>query len=167
MHSALMHLISASSPTSQDDANRTSAAWRLVDMLEGLGPDPRLSAMVAVVMRKREECPVLVVTGSLRSEVEYVRDYLAAIGIQAEQRALHEPPVADTDWTSGAPYPIIVTTPDALKVDESRLRNAALVYFTPPQNGTDQAWLRSALVAGVVRSVTLPVVDVSRFEGDT
>ncbi|MEV5766114.1 hypothetical protein AB0L34_16310 [Micromonospora sp. NPDC052213] len=157
LHSALMQLISGGQETSRDNLGRVDMAWSLVDSLEGLGPDPRLAAMTEAVLHRRQFGPVIVVTGSLRAEVEYVRAHLAAHGIRTMEWTLQDPPKAPVVTADSSPYPVIVATPNGLKVDESLLQDATLVYFTKPRSNADRSWLLSALHTGVARAAVLPV----------
>ncbi|MEV1333162.1 DEAD/DEAH box helicase family protein [Micromonospora costi] len=157
LHSALMQLISGVQETSRDDLGRVDMAWSLVDSLEGLGPDPRLAAMTEAVLHRRQFGPVVVVTGPLRAEVEYVRDHLAAHGIRTTEWTLQNPPKASAVHADRGPSPVIVATPGGLEVGESLLRDATLVYFTRPQRGTDRIWLLNALHTGMARGAVLPV----------
>lgn len=161
LHSALMQLISGGQETSRDDPGRGDMAWSLVDSLEGLGPDPRLAAMTEAVRHRRQFGPVIVVTGSLRAEVEYVRDHLAAHGIRTTEWTLHDPPKAPAIAADRSPSPVIVATPNGLEVGESLLQDATLVYFTRPRSDADRTWLLSALHTGVARAAVLPLDEPS------
>ncbi|MFE9207479.1 hypothetical protein, partial [Micromonospora sp. NPDC007230] len=96
-------------------------------------------------------------TSSLRAEVEYVRDHLAAHGILTTEWTLHDPPKPPAIAANRSPSPVIVATPNGLEVGESLLQDATLVYFTRPQSDADRAWLLSALHTGVARAAILPV----------
>lgn len=166
VHSALMRLISTSHGTSHGDMDDIDMAWSLVDSLEALGPDPRLEAMTERVLQRRWSGPVIVITGPLRAEVEYVRDHLATRGIHAEQLTMHDPrkPKAVSDGDS--PPSVIVATRNSLDTDESLLHDATLVYFTRPQSNSDRAWLMSALHTGAARAAIIPTdgsVDLTVF----
>ncbi|MFC3504088.1 hypothetical protein ACFOOK_24385 [Micromonospora krabiensis] len=157
VHSALMRLLSTSREASPGDTGEIDVAWNLVDSLEGLGPDPRLIAMTETVLQQRRFGPVIVVTGSLRAEVEYVRDHLAAQGVRTEPLTLHEVPEARAATSGDSPSPVIVATRNGLETNESLLQDATLVYFTTPRSNTDDAWLLSALHTGAVRAAIIPI----------
>ncbi|MBQ1022865.1 MULTISPECIES: DEAD/DEAH box helicase family protein [unclassified Micromonospora] len=157
LHSALMQLISEGQVTSRDDQGRVKMAWSLVDSLEGLGPDPRLAAMTEAVLHRKQSGPVIVVTGPLRAEVEYVRDHLTAHGIRTTEWTMQDPPQALATAADRDPLPVIVATPSGLEVGESLLQDTTLVYFTRPRSDTDRAWLLSALHTGMARGAVLPV----------
>jgi hypothetical protein len=157
LHSALIQLIGEGQETSRDDQGRMNMAWSLVDSLEGLGPDPRLAAMTEAVLHRRQFGPVIVVTGPLRAEVEYVRDHLASHGIRTTEWTLQDPPKAPAVATDRSPPPVVVATPSGLEVGESLLQDTTLVYFTRPRSDADRTWLLSALHTGMARGAVLPV----------
>ncbi|SCF42191.1 Part of AAA domain-containing protein [Micromonospora matsumotoense] len=156
LHSALMQLIGGVQEPSRDDLGRVDMAWSLVDSLEGLGPDPRLAAMTEAVLHRRQFGPVIVVTGPLRAEVEYVRDHLTAHGIRTTEWTLQDPPKEPAVAADRSPSPVVVATPSGLEVGEPLLQAATLVYFTRPRSDAERAWLLSALRTGMTRSVVLP-----------
>ncbi|MFI6272485.1 DEAD/DEAH box helicase family protein [Micromonospora zamorensis] len=157
VHSALMRLISNGRETGRGDMDKIDMAWNLVDSLEGLGPDPRLLAMTETVLQRRRLGPVIVVTGPLRAEVEYVRDHLAAQGVPTEPLTLHELRKARAVKASGSPHPVIVATRTGLESDESVLEDATLVYFSRPRSNPDNTWLLSALHTGAARAAIIPI----------
>ncbi|MGC5288871.1 hypothetical protein [Micromonospora sp. DT231] len=156
VHSALMRLISTRREAGQGDRDKIDMAWNLVDLLEGLGPDPRLLAMTEMVLQRRRLGPVIVVTGPLRAEVEYVRDHLAAQGVATEPLTLHELQKARSVKASDSSHPVIVATRAGLESDESVLENATLVYFNRPRSNPDHAWLLAALHIGAARAAIIP-----------
>ncbi|MFC4148669.1 hypothetical protein ACFO0M_20640 [Micromonospora mangrovi] len=165
VHSALMRLISTHG-TSHGDMNDIDMAWNLVDSLEALGPDPRLEAMTETVLQRHRSGPVIVVTGPLRAEVEYVRDHLAAHGVRTEQLTLHEPRKGKAVAGGDRPPSVIVATRNGLDADESLLHDATLVYFTRPQSNSDRVWLLSALHTGAARAAIIPIDGPLATAGD-
>ncbi|WBB93353.1 DEAD/DEAH box helicase family protein [Verrucosispora sp. WMMC514] len=156
LHSALMRLINEGQQPRTDATSQVDMAWNLVDLLEDLGPDPRLDAMTEAVVRRRQFGPVIVVTGPLRAEVEYVRDHLATHGIHTTPWRLQKGPSFPTVGAKDDLFPVIVAPRNGLDLDESLLQDAILVYFTEPRNHADRSWLVSTLHTGVARAAVLP-----------
>ncbi|GAA2339264.1 hypothetical protein [Dactylosporangium salmoneum] len=159
LHSALMHLISADEAADRPSVQDIGMVWNLVDSLEALGPDPRLDAVGGLVQQRRRTGPVIVVTGQLLAEVEYVRGSLAARGIHASVWTLRDLPKSFGIDEVSEGYPVVVASRTGLEFDESLLRDATLVYFRSPQTDEDRAWLESATHTGTVRAAILPVVE--------
>lgn len=159
LHTDLLQFISDAEQASDSENDEVAEAWRVVDDLENLGPDPRADAVLEATNRLRQTAPVIVVTGGRLVEADYVRDYLTANGVDAALWTAHSRPSTDRteSGTDGPPFPVAVATTGGLETNGQRLAGTALVYFTQPHTAREQRRLLVALATGAIESASTPL----------
>ncbi|AGZ44199.1 hypothetical protein [Actinoplanes friuliensis] len=126
-------LLVAAAQITDGDFGRTDAIWGLIDRIEALTADERLSAFTDLVAQYADRGPVVVLTGPLRAEAEYVRSYLESAGIAVVAQGRAELRLGRvTEEIPDHVRPVIISSWQSIEPDEVWLRDSTVIFWSQP-----------------------------------
>jgi hypothetical protein len=126
-------LLVAAAQITDGDVGRADAIWGLIDRIEALTADKRLSAFTDLVAQHADRGPVVVLTGPLRAEAEYVRSYLESAGIAVVAQGRAELRLGRvTEEIPDHVRHVIISSWQSIEPDEVWLRDSTVIFWSQP-----------------------------------